>query len=91
MRQVGIRALKQNASEVISEVVNGETVIVTDRGRPVAQISPLPTSQLAAHIATGMVVRAKTPKKKLPPPIAQKAKTPTLNNALMEMRNKERY
>ncbi len=91
MRQVGIRALKQNASEVISKVANGETVIVTDRGRPVAQISPLPTSQLEAHIATGMIVRAKTPKKKLPPPILRKAKTATLNDALMEMRNKERY
>ncbi|MSY48009.1 MAG: type II toxin-antitoxin system prevent-host-death family antitoxin, partial [Actinobacteria bacterium] len=36
MRQVGIRALKQNASEVIAEVTNGETIVITDRGRPVA-------------------------------------------------------
>ena len=53
MREVGIRALKQNASEVIADVVQGETIVVTDRGRQVAQISPLPNSQLATHIATG--------------------------------------
>ncbi|MFM8948289.1 MAG: type II toxin-antitoxin system Phd/YefM family antitoxin, partial [Acidimicrobiaceae bacterium] len=38
MREVGIRALKQNASEVIADVVQGETIVVTDRGRQVAQI-----------------------------------------------------
>jgi len=91
MRQVGIRALKQNASEVIAEVTNGETIIVTDRGRPVAQISPLPTSQIDAHIASGMIVRAKNSKKKLPQPISQKSKTPTLSQVLTESRNKERY
>ncbi|NBO67964.1 MAG: type II toxin-antitoxin system prevent-host-death family antitoxin [Actinobacteria bacterium] len=37
MREVGIRALKQNASEVIADVALGETIVVTDRGRQVAQ------------------------------------------------------
>ena len=91
MRQVGIRALKQNASEVIAEVTNGETIIITDRGRPVAQISPLPNSQLATHIASGMIVRAKNSKKKLPLPISGKPNTPSLSDLLKEMRNKERY
>ena len=91
MRQVGIRALKQNASEVIAEVTNGETIVITDRGRPVAQISPLPNSQLATHIASGMIVRAKNSKKKLPLPISRKPNTPSLSDLLKEMRNKERY
>ena len=91
MRQVGIRALKQNASEVIAEVTNGETIIITDRGRPVAQISPLPNSPLATHIASGMIVRAKNSKTKLPQPISRKPNTPSLSELLIEMRNKERY
>ena len=91
MRQVGIRALKQNASEVIAEVTNGETIIITDRGRPVAQISPLPNSQVAAQIASGMLVRAKNSKKKLPQPISRKPNTPSLSESLIEMRDKERY
>ena len=46
MTRVGIRELKQNASAVIAEVAAGEVVTVTDRGRPVAQITPLPSSPL---------------------------------------------
>lgn len=41
MHSVGIRALKQNASAVIARVANGESIEVTDRGRPVARIVPL--------------------------------------------------
>ncbi len=39
--RVGIRDLKQHASAVIRRVVNGESVEVTDRGRPVARIVPI--------------------------------------------------
>lgn len=41
METVGIRALKQNASAVIARVAKGESIEVTDRGRPVAKIVPL--------------------------------------------------
>ena len=37
MSEVGIRALKQNASAVVAEAASGETVTITDRGRPVAR------------------------------------------------------
>jgi prevent-host-death family protein len=41
MTSVGIRELRQNASAVIRRVAAGESVEVTDRGRPVARIVPL--------------------------------------------------
>ena len=91
MREVGIRALKQNASEVIAHVAQGEIVVVTDRGRPVAQISPLPDSELAEHIATGMIARAKNPKKKLPRPLVQPCGTRKPTSTLLEMRALERF
>lgn len=46
MAEVGIRALKQNASAVVSEAAGGETVTITDRGRPVAQTTAIPVSRL---------------------------------------------
>ena len=91
MREVGIRALKQNASGVIADVAQGEIVVVTDRGRPVAQISPLPDSELAAHIATGMIALAKNPKKKLPRPLVQPRGRRKLTATLLEMRALERF
>jgi len=42
MASVGIRELRQRASEVLRRVEAGETVEVTDRGRPVALLTPVP-------------------------------------------------
>lgn len=40
MATIGIRALRQRASEVLRRVERGETIEVTDRGRPVARLVP---------------------------------------------------
>lgn len=42
MATVGIRELRQRASEVLRRVEAGETFEVTDRGRPIALLAPLP-------------------------------------------------
>ncbi len=42
MDRVGVRDLKQNASRVLDRVKAGETVTVTEHGRPVALLTPLP-------------------------------------------------
>lgn len=62
--EVGIRELKNGLSAYIDRVRNGEEVIVTDRGRPVARLSSLDADQdhLAELIAAG-IVRAPTSSK----------------------------
>lgn len=42
MRSIGIRELRQRASEYLRLVEAGETVQVTNRGRPVALLVPVP-------------------------------------------------
>lgn len=42
MTQVGVRELRQRASELLRRVEAGETFEVTDRGRPIAVLAPLP-------------------------------------------------
>lgn len=91
MKTVGIRALKQNASAVVAEAAAGETVVVTDRGRPVAQLVPLPRSPLADMIASG---RARLPKRSiadLPPPLKARPGQRSSAEVLREMRDDERY
>ena len=44
MTSVGIRELRQRASELLRRVEAGETIEVTDRGRPVAILAPVPAS-----------------------------------------------
>ncbi len=55
--EVGIRDLKNELSKYIDRVRSGEEVIVTDRGRPVAKLSPLDVSddRLADLVAAGVV------------------------------------
>jgi prevent-host-death family protein len=40
MRSVGIRELRQNLSRYIAEVRDGESFVVTERGREVARLLP---------------------------------------------------
>jgi prevent-host-death family protein len=87
MMRVGIRDLKQNASAVVAEAASGETVVITDRGRPVAQLSPLPTSRLAGLIASGRARRAQRALADLPEPVHGSE----LSAELVALRSSERY
>jgi prevent-host-death family protein len=53
---VGVRELRQNLSVYLERIKLGETLRVTERGRPVALLTPLngPTSRLDALIAAGL-------------------------------------
>jgi len=42
MRSIGVRELRQNASEYLRLVKAGETVEVTEYGRPIARLTPIP-------------------------------------------------
>jgi len=45
--QVGVRELRQSLSVYLRRVVQGETLEVTDRGRAVAILAPLPVGSTA--------------------------------------------
>jgi prevent-host-death family protein len=55
---VGVRELRQNLSKYLRRVLDGETLQVTDRGKPVAVLAPLPRpkTRLERLIAAGEVV-----------------------------------
>ena len=43
MEQIGVRELRQHASRYLARVAAGESIQVTDRGRPVALVVPITT------------------------------------------------
>lgn len=51
---VGIRELRKNASGVIRRVREGEVIIVTDHGTPVARIVPTRPGSLSELIEAGL-------------------------------------
>lgn len=87
MSEVGIRALKQNASAVVAEARAGETITITDRGRPVAQMTAIPTSPLEALLEQG---RARPPLNNITALEAPEP-GPSLTSELTAMRDDERY
>jgi prevent-host-death family protein len=58
MERIGIRELRQYASRYIARVASGETLEVTDRGRPVARLVPVTNDQWLDLIAAGRVTSA---------------------------------
>lgn len=60
MTSVGVRELRQRASELLRLVEQGETVEITDRGRPVALLSPLPQGTPLEQLRAGGETAAAT-------------------------------
>jgi prevent-host-death family protein len=58
MERVGVRELRQHASRYLARVANGETLEVTDRGRPVARLVPIHADPWTDLVAAGKVTPA---------------------------------
>lgn len=93
--QVGIRQLKEQASALIKRVAAGETIKVTDRGRPVARIVPLrdDESWWDRMVEEGRFIPAKRDliqvlEEHPPPPLMPGERSPF--EVLMELRADER-
>jgi prevent-host-death family protein len=70
MTTVGVRELRQRASELLRRVEAGETIEVTDRGRPVAVLAPLPEAEPLERLrAAGDVIPAASSLDDLPKPL----------------------
>lgn len=86
---VGIRELRQNLSRYVERVKDGEVFEVTEHGRPVALLRPLPKEKdLVARLeAEGRLARRPTTRvRDLPPPLKRPAGGRPINEILDEIR-----
>ncbi|MGH9519338.1 MAG: type II toxin-antitoxin system Phd/YefM family antitoxin [Terriglobales bacterium] len=92
-KQVGVRELRQNLSVYLARVKDGERLEVTEHGRPVALLVPLPPAEatLERLIAEGLATRPKGDLLKLGPPPPLPPGWRPLSEMLQEMRDEERY
>ena len=92
VRRVGVRELKQNASAVLKSVKAGEAVEVTERGRPVALIVPVPESDNVVDrlVAEGRARAAVGNLSEFPPPVPADPESPLPSEALRALRSEER-
>lgn len=86
-----MRELRQRASELLHLVENGETIEITDRGRPVALLTPAPQgTPLERMRATGDVEAATGDLDDLPEPLALPATIEASSDVLARLRHDER-
>lgn len=86
--RVGVRELRQNLSVHLRRVTDGAILEVTDRGRPVAMLAPLPErmTPLQRLAAQGLIIRPATVRlEDLGPPLDIKLRVP-LSVILEELR-----
>lgn len=91
MVAVGVRELRQRASELLRRVEAGETIEITDRGRPVALLSPIPVGgPYEQMVASGEIERAKRDVDGLPEPLELKPGVEPPSVTLARLREHER-
>jgi prevent-host-death family protein len=91
MTSVGIRELRQRASELLRRVAAGETIQVTDRGRPVALLTPVPDAGPLERLrAAGDVIAATADLDDLPEPLPLPAGAEPPSAVLARLRRDER-
>lgn len=91
MTAVGVRELRQRASELLRRVEAGETIEITDRGRPVALLSPMPDGGPYEQIlASGEIERATIDLDDLPEPVGLEASVELPSVTLAHLREHER-
>jgi prevent-host-death family protein len=95
--RVGVRELRQNLSVYLDRVKAGERLEVTEHGRPVALLVPLPPAedQIARMIAEGKIIPAKGSMRDYlrehPPLKLELPEGKTLTQILLEMRDEEEF
>jgi prevent-host-death family protein len=90
MASVGVRELRQQASELLRRVQAGEAIEITDRGRPVAVLAPLPDDPLERLRAAGELLGAEADLEELPEPLALTAGQEAPSSVLARLRSDER-
>lgn len=89
MASIGVRELRQRASSYLRRVEAGETIEITDRGRPVALLSPIPTGSALERLrASGDLAPATADT--LPEPVQPAEGTDAPSVVLARLRDDER-
>lgn len=91
MERIGIRELRQHASRWVRRAAGGESFAITDRGRPVARLLPLPNEPgLASLLEDGRARAAVGDLLELGPALAPSPRVPLPSETLAAEREGER-
>lgn len=88
---VGVRELRQSASQLLDQVKDGLVIEITEHGVPVARLVPITKSLYKEYLEAGLIIPAKNPTTHFDMPTFKLKGKKTSTQILMELRAEARY
>ena len=88
---VGVRELRQAASQILDQVKDGVTVEVTEHGVPVARIVPITRSLFEEYLENGRIIPARNPNRVFTMPKGKISKGKQLSEIIIEERRTAKF
>ena len=90
-RSVGVRELRQSASQILDQVKAGAIIEITEHGVPVARLVPIARSRYQEYLAAGLIIPARNPNRVFEVPKGKVSKGKQLSEILIEERRAARF
>ena len=88
---VGVRELRQSASQILDQVKEGVTIEITEHGVPVARIVPITHSLYEEYLENGRIIPARNPDRIFTMPKGKISKGKQLSEILVEERRSAKF
>jgi prevent-host-death family protein len=88
---VGVRELRQSASQILDQVKDGVTIEITEHGVPVARIVPITRSLYEEYLENGKIIPARNPDRIFTMPKGKMTKGKQLSEILIEERRAAKF
>ena len=88
---VGVRELRQSASQILDQVKDGVTIEITEHGVPVARIVPITRSLYEEYLENGRIIPARNPNRVFTMPKGKISKGKQLSEILIEERRAAKF
>ena len=88
---VGVRELRQSASQILDQVKEGAVFEITEHGVLVARLIPITKSLYEEYIAAGLIIPARNPDRVFTLPSGKITKGKQLSEILIDERRSARF
>ncbi len=88
---VGVRELRQSASQLLDQVKEGFVIEITEHGVPVAQLVPINKSLYEEYLESRRIIPARNPDRVFTMPKGKISKSKQLSEILIEERREVRF
>lgn len=88
---VGVRELRQSASQLLDQVKDGLVIEITEHGVPVAQLAPINKSLYEEYLESRRIIPARNPNRVFTMPKGKISKGKQLSEILIEDRREARF